>query len=297
MKTYWIVLSLSLLTTVLALKFVLTWPDKNFRYIQCDVGQGDAILLTKGFAQILVDSGSSDQVITCLEEYIPFWDRHIDVLVATHSDKDHIGGFDEVLERYEVERFVWNEVQATTDEWLKLVSLLREHGILMVSARKISKIEVANMQIYILWPQRDNIKELLYQDKRVFEVDYHSSNGSDNKNTNENSIVSQLRYGEFTALLTGDITVEIENQLLAQQQNLKSLVLKVAHHGSKHSTSEEFLTEVEPLLATIGVGKNNYGHPASKVLEILDKHNVQILRTDTHGHIVIVSNGNEWWVE
>jgi len=108
---------------------------------------------------------------------------------------------------------------------------------------------------------------------------------------NDTSIVLQLSFGQSQALLTGDITEKVESQLDLG----KVEVLKVAHHGSKFSTSEEFLSKIKPKLAIISVGENRFGHPAQETLERLSKAGIKVLRTDQEGNIEIVSNGWGWY--
>ena len=104
--------------------------------------------------------------------------------------------------------------------------------------------------------------------------------------------MSRLIFEENSFLFTGDISSSLEKKLVVQNVNLRSNVLKIAHHGSKYSTSEEFLQSVSPKIAVISVGKNSYGHPTPEVLQKLENFGIHILRTDKDGTIRIESDGN-----
>ena len=116
---------------------------------------------------------------------------------------------------------------------------------------------------------------------------------------NEISIVTRIKYSHFTALLTADIPDSVEERLIKNLDTslLRNFILKVAHHGSSKSTSNEFLAQTSPTLALVSVGKNNYGHPADEVINRLDNNNVKLYRTDTMGDITVVTNGEKWKIE
>ena len=106
------------------------------------------------------------------------------------------------------------------------------------------------------------------------------------KNTNDGSVVAKVVFGGNSFLLTGDFPIEKEEILVSSLENIQSQVLKIAHHGSKYSTSENFLEKVKPAEAVISVGKNNYGHPSSEVIERLERNGVKIRRTDQSGDVI-----------
>jgi competence protein ComEC len=264
-----------LLMSILLIKVIRLWPDGKLHYIQCNVGQGDAILITRGFTQVLIDSGKDNQVLNCLDKYIPFWDRDITVMVGTHSDTDHIGGFKAVIDKYQSQIFINNDAGGDNN-WQKISQQLKAKNIPIKSVYNLDKLKVNGLDLDFLWPK-----------SRTLLV---SKTNADN----QSSIVLQLHYQDFQALLTADVPQLIEEELLSLYgQNLKSTVLKVGHHGSKESTSADFLTEVKPKIATIGVGKNSYGHPSSQVLEILKQNHIPVYRSDQNGDIVITSDGKQ----
>ena len=226
-----------------------------------DVGQGDAILIdSPNHGRVLVDGGRNRKVLTELGKILPFADRRIDVVIATHPDADHIGGLPEVVSRYDVRMFIESGVESenTIDDELKkrvgeknIPSLLAKRGMI------INFGDGAKLQV--LFPNQD-----------VSKLD-----------PNDASIVAKLTYGQESFLLTGDAELRTENILLNLDSNaLDSDVLKVGHHGSRSSTFILFAKAVSPEYAVISAGKDNsYGHPHKEVLDILKKVNAKILST------------------
>jgi len=255
---------------------------KNLEVDFLDVGQGDATFIeTPEGHQILIDGGPSSAVLQKLAERMPFWDRSIDVVLLTHPEKDHMQGILGVLERYKVDYFLWTGVIKDDAENKKLAELLNKRQKpfaaknIIVSAD--DKIKAGNVSIDILFP-------------------FSSLSEQMPKNANDTSVVSMVIFGKNRFLFTGDISDKVEKQLTNSDElvNIKSDVLKVAHHGSKYSTSEEFLTAVVPKAAVISCGKDNsYGHPAPEVLQRLADFDVETLRTDQKGDITMLSDGEK----
>ena len=265
------ILILLTLTAIAGILAGILWysQKQELKIIFLDVGQGDAILIEQGSKQILIDGGpDGKKVMEKLGEYVPFWDRNIEVVIATHPDEDHISGLTDVLENYNIGESIDNGVEADTQVYKKYKDI--------ISTKNINHIEgKAGMEIKL-----DNNAKL----------DILSPDGTQDKNnpkdTNISSIVSKLVYGENSFLFTGDFTTEGEPSLINKQIDLNSRVLKIAHHGSKYATSDEFLNAVNPQEAVISVGKNNrYGHPAQEVLDRLGAHKINIKRTDQVGDI------------
>ena len=289
-KIYLIILSV--VPVLLLVKIIAVWPDGNLRYIHCDVGQGDAIVISRKTSQLLIDAGKGSAVVECLEQQLPFWDKILEVVVVTHSDSDHYGGLAEILNRYQIKLIILPSGKGGEEEWNALLEKIEEKGIKTSYVWQLEKVEIDLISATFLWPN----EEILI-DKDIFEntSNNHSKSTSANYSDNDASIVTKVTFGDFSALLTGDVTEAVEQVLLENSSNLRSTVLKVGHHGSRFSTSAKFLYEVEPTIATIGVGKNNYGHPAEEVIERLSHQNASVYRTDIDGTIVIVSNGQKWW--
>lgn len=246
--------------------------EKNSRDLMViffDVGQGDAILISQGNNQLLIDGGKDGKIILeKLGKYIPFWDRNIEAVIATHPDQDHIGGLVDVAKAYNISAVLETGAQSDSQTYKSWEE--------SVNNGKIEKIE-AGRGISINFPYGGAKAEILYPSLSV-EL-------SDKSNANQFSVVMKLKFGENSFLFTGDLPAEQELDLI--KNGVKSGILKVAHHGSKYSTSEEFLDAVNPEEAVISVGKNNsYGHPSPEIIERLLKHSVKIWRTDEIGDIV-----------
>lgn len=252
------------------------WPDGRLHVVFCDVGQGDSILMIKGSAQVLVDGGAGEEVLACLGERMPFWDRKIELVVNTHPQKDHLGGLDEVVERYRVGKMVVSSLEGEGEEVKELAEVVEKKGVAVYQARKGDRIRVGEMSFAVLWPEREEGKVLGVS------------------SVNEQSLVLLGSLGEFDWLLTGDIGEETEKLMEKRLRPVE--VLKVAHHGSKFSSSEDFLQRVKPELAVIQVGKNSFGHPTREALERLERVGAGVLRNDQQGTIEVVSDGERWWV-
>jgi competence protein ComEC len=249
--------------------FILNWrifsSAKELKVYFLDIGQGDAILISQGANQLLIDGGPSEQALMeKLGQFIPFWDRKIEILIATHPDKDHIAGLMGVMKNYQVGTVI--------DSRVPKESKLSQEFERLVGQEKITKI-AGEPGVKINWPEGASLKIL--EAKIV-------------KDTNSGSIVARLDFGTNSFLFTGDIAENEEKELIAKKpEELIADFLKVAHHGSKYATSTEFLNSVQPKEAIISVGKNNrYGHPTVEVLGRLEEKGITILRTDQNGDII-----------
>jgi len=257
-------------------------PDNNLHVSFLDVGQGDAILIQKGNQQVLIDGGPSPQAIGLeLGRKMPFWDRTIELMILTHPSADHITGLVEVLNRYQVREVLYPDVAFDSgiyDEWLRLVEEKKTKSTL---AQVGQQIDLGNeVSIEVLNPQSPPL----------------TSTDSDVDN---NAAILHLSMGEVSFLLTADMMWEAELELIMQRANLKSTVLKVAHHGSDTSTTTEFLAVVNPQLAVISVGADNkFGHPRDEVLSRLEDRlgSENIYRTDEDGTVEFITNGERLWV-
>jgi len=243
-----------------------------------NVGQGEAIFIeTPSRHQILIDGGPSSLILEKLAESLPFWDRTIDLIILTHPEHDHLAGLIEVLKRYKIENILWTGIVRDTSEYNEWVKLIKNEG---------AKIKIAQAS------QRINLST--YEVNRHIDILYPFENleGQEFENSNNTSIVAKLIFGENSFLFTGDAYQSVEKKLVSRGWGLNSDVLKVGHHGSKTSTSEEFIKQVSPEIAVISVGKDNpYQHPHQETLDTLEKYGIKILRTDKEGDIKIISNG------
>lgn len=276
-----------LVTFFIALSFVwaviFNLPDNKLHIWFCDVGQGDAILISKGSNQILVDGGPDSKVLECLSNNLPFWDRQIEMVISTHPDADHITGLIDVIERYSVNYFVLNPILKTSENFNIFIKKVIEEDATYIFPVKNERIKAGEVVLRLLWPE-----EKLTDSKRDEKV---LGEFVEVKEANEFSIVARLDYGKFCLFLPGDISSKVEEKL---DINKRCQILKVGHHGSRFSTSEDFLEKLRPSLAVITVGRNSFGHPTDEVLEKLESKNIKVLRTDKDGEVEIESDGKSW---
>jgi competence protein ComEC len=259
--------------------WIVVFDLKSHKFLEVnffDVGQGDAIFIeTPTRHQILIDGGPSPKIIEKLAREIQFWDRSIDLIILTHPEKDHITGLLEVLKRYKVENILWTGIVRDIPEYREWLNLIEKEKANVKIAKAGQKISCKNCQWKI---------EVFYP--------FESLEGKEFEDSNNTSIVSKLIFGNSSFLFTGDIYKDVEENLALTPFDLNSNVLKVAHHGSKTSSSEKFLEKVLPEVAVISVGENKYGHPNKETLKILEKYGIRVLRTDREGDIKVFSDGN-----
>ncbi len=242
-----------------------------------DIGQGDAIFIeAPNGRQMLVDAGPGPIILQKLASVMPFGDRSIDVILATHTDADHIGGFPAVLDRYKVGQIIENGGSSETEIYENFEDQILKHKVGKVIATRGTRVVLDNKyNIYfdVLFPDRD-VSGFI--------------------ETNDGSIVGKLIYGSQSFMLTGDGTKYTENLIIHNEttDTLHSQVLKLGHHGSHTSTTELWLEKVHPDIAIISAGKKNrYGHPHKDVLDLLSKLGIPYLATYQKGTIVLKTDG------
>jgi competence protein ComEC len=270
-----------LLLAILTMILAVTMPDSDLRVSFLDVGQGDAALVQYGNQQVLIDGGPSPtSLLAALGSRMPFWDREIEMVILTHPHADHLNGLLEVLERYHIGQVIYPEFKGSltlNDAWL---SRLEERHIPHLVARNGMEINLGNGALLDILgtaaPQVD-----------CTETDIDNS-----------SLILRLSLGEVSFLFTGDIREETEAELVQERAALSSTVLKVAHHGSRFTTSDAFLAVVDPLAAVISVGENDYGHPSDQVTERLNTRlgSENVYRTDRQGTIDFITDGRRLWI-
>ncbi len=267
----WVILIALGVVAVFVWSTVLAQPDQEILKIDFfDVGQGSAVLVqAPNDNQVLIDGGPSDAILAKLGQAMPLFDKQIELVILTHPDSDHLSGLIEVLKRYEVGKILETGIADSSAEYAAWNNLVAAKKIPVVFASAGQTVQVAdNLVIEILYP----LGKIIGQDF--------------GEKTNASSIIGKLFYGKNTALFTGDAEFNTEWPLLASGLNLSADILQVAHHGSKNSTSEQFLAAVAPKIAVIQVGaKNRYGHPTQEVLDRLTQVNAQILRNDRDGDV------------
>lgn len=239
-------------------------------FAMLDVGQGDALFIESPTGtQILVDGGPPRKVLGELRRVVPPFDRRLDAIIITNPDADHIGGFTDVLKHYKVDAMFEPGTYNDSKTYQNLKNEIKEKGIEELLAKRGMRLHLGGGAIIdILFPDRD----------------------VSTWTTNDGSLIGKLSYGDTEIMLMGDSTIDTEKIVLAgnTKEYLDSDVIKVGHHGSKTSTSPEFLEATTPEYALISVGaKNSYGHPREEILEILRAAGAKILRTDLDGTIVL----------
>jgi len=241
--------------------------NKNTEVYFLDVGQGDSelVVLPNGI-KILIDGGPNNKVIEELSSVLRPTDRYIDLVVLSHAQTDHFTGLIDVLRRYQVGAFIYNGRSGTAPSWPELAEIIKQNKVSVEILMAGDKINYLNNHFDILMPDKNFISSA---------------------DLNETVLMSLLQSQNTKILFTGDADTKTEDYLL-QRFNLDIDVLKVAHHGSRFSSSEEFLKSTSPKLAIIEVGKNSYGHPTADALNRLALIGAQIFRTDTDGTIKLV---------
>lgn len=257
---------------------LVNYSDGKLHIVFCDVGQGDGIYIrTPNGTDIVIDAGRDDKILECLSSNMPFWDKEIELVFATHPDADHISGFVPILESYTVKSYNTVEVEKDTRVFLKINNLLKEKGI---SPRFLKLGDIYRLSdgvaITTHWPSKEFIA--------VGDVD-----------TNRYSLVQTIKYKDFDVLLTGDIDFDILNRLFPSGLDVE--IFKLSHHGSRTGVDSTTFTLIKPQLSIISAGKNNsYGHPHPLVLSELEKYKLKHLRTDELGDIEIETDGNKFSV-
>lgn len=242
-----------------------------------NIGQGDAILIeTPDGVQALIDGGPDTTILRELPAALPWFDRTLDMVVGTHPDKDHIGGLVDVLKRYTVATIITTENTGETMTASAYHNALTQEGAQVTMARAGQVYQLgASTTLAIFSPSSD--PSLL--------------------ESNTASIVAQLRYGDIEFMLTGDAPAGIERYLVkAYGEQLQSDVLKLGHHGSKTSSSDEFLAAVSPQYAVVSAGQgNSYGHPAGEVVARVQSLGIPLVSTSEAGRITFVTDGVTVW--
>lgn len=270
------------------------WPDDQVYLIMCDVGQGDAVLITHQFSQILVDTGPNEKVLSCLGKNMPFWDRSIEMVVATHPDNDHVGGFRDVLDRYFVAETFILPVGKNSTSFLALRTALLEEkksGMhLLFPELGQSLLFDQKIKLHFLVPEvtegsHQLFDPLLPEAQLLAILDSQEANIND---YNDLSIGAIFDLDGVSFLATADQSTQVE-LALTQEELIQSVdILKVSHHGSKTGSSLEYLRIVQPEVSLISCGfQNSYGHPHTQVMNFLTQIGSQVYRTDIQGQIQI----------
>lgn len=270
---------LALVTQPIWQSFAFGKKETLLTVVFLDIGQGDAIFIeTPDGKQMLIDGGPGRAVLRELPKYMSIFDRSIDVVVATHPDKDHVGGLVDVLSRYKVGKIIETENKnetAVSDAFSNYANK-EEAEIFLARAGQVLTLG-ASTSIKIFSPAFDP-------------KDWES---------NASSIVAKVTYGDIDFLLTGDAPSNTEEYMVkVYGSQLTSEVLKLGHHGSRTSTSDLFLNTVRPTFAVVSAGRgNNYGHPHKEVTDRILARGINLKSTIENGSVVFKSDGQRVWVE
>ena len=261
-----------------------------------DIDQGDAVLIQTGAKNILIDTGDdkyyedgkkgkeNTQLLTELQKLKI---DHIDTLVMTHAHADHIGKADKVIAQYGVKELVYNGIPSTSKYFINALKAAKANGTQQVKVKAGDVLDFGNgVSFEVVSPSQSLIDEDTAAIKAKKKVD-----------VNNESVVGRLTFGNFAMLFTGDAEGPVEKDMVASYgKKLKCQVLKAGHHGSKTSSTAEFLKLVQPESVVMSLGVNNqYGHPHEALLNRLQKQGIKnIYRTDANGTITIVSDGSSY---
>lgn len=238
-----------------------------------DVGQGDSILISQGEHHMLIDAGEND-CGTKVQSYLNSQKvEHLDYIVGSHPDSDHIGGLDVVIYKFDCDRILLSNYEKDTRTYEDVLMAIRERNKQPEYPVAGEEFSLGEAKVQVLAPKS--------------EADY-------GEESNDYSIALKVTYGENSFVFTGDGEEEAENDMLSSGLDLTADVMKAGHHGSNTSNTEDFLQEVAPKAVVISCGEGNeYGHPRAEVLNNLRSMGVNVYRTDEQGTIVATSDGKE----
>lgn len=260
-------------------------PEKKLRVTFAGVGQGDGVVIQFPNDDVaVIDAGDRKFTFDAGERYmIPLLEyygiKHIKYLVGTHWHSDHIGGFLSILRQIEVDTVVFSAYPGKTKLFHQIIDEAQKRGIPVVRRNRGGQLHVGdNCRFYLLHPDSEYCRGDQFSGAEV----------------NNSSIVSKVCYGNTSFISTGDLEKSAEKKLFNYGEFLNAGVLKVGHHGSKTSTSQEFLNLIRPTYAVVSVGaRNRFKHPSQKTLRRLKMNRVYPLRTDHFGALVFESDGRE----
>lgn len=212
-----------------------------------------------------------------LGKILPFYDRHLDVVILTHPHADHLTGLISVLKRYSVDLVLVNKTDYKTPETEEFWQTIKKKHLKTRSLTMGEVLKLGSLHLSCLWPPKGEVV-------------------SPSSNPNLASIVLRLTFGDFSALLTADAENVVQQQLiLLGKMPPPTSVLKVPHQGAGDCCDKEFLKKLKPHLSIISVGRNRFGHPAPETLNLFKEERIKVLRTDRQGTIEVVSDGKSWW--
>ena len=244
----------------------------NLEIYYLDVGNADSILIRYHNNNVLIDAGNNEDGEKLVNYFKSLGVENFKYVIGTHSHEDHIGGMDNIINSFNIEHFYMPSTITTTKTFEDVIDSLTKKNIKFETPKIDYKFNIEDIEFKVLYI------------------------GDNKEDLNKTSIILKMTHKETSYLFTGDATSETEKEIL--NKDIKSTVLKVAHHGSQYSSTAKFLNEVKPKYAIIEVGKDNdYGHPKKVVLQKLEKIGAEIYRTDQDGTIHLISDGKNIKIE
>lgn len=238
----------------------------NLEVYFLDVGQADSILIKLEDEYMLIDAGNNEDGVKLVNYFNELGIKEFKYVFGTHPHEDHIGGMDDIINNFKIDNYYMPDKITTTKTFEDVLDALINNNLQYTILEKGDEFNLSSANFKVIYA------------------------GDETNDINDSSIVLKLTYGNNSFLLTGDATSNVEKTLL--NYNIKSDVLKVAHHGSNYSSTDEFLDVVSPKYAVISVGKNNsYNHPSNSTLKKLNDRNIKLYRTDLDGTIKFISDG------
>lgn len=236
-----------------------------------DVGQADSILLQCGGSSMLIDAGNNGDAMLVTGYLKKQGITRLDYLIGTHPHEDHIGSLDAVIKSFDIGQIYMPKVTTTTKTFKDVILAIKDKGLTVNTPVPGSGFKLGNAECTIFAPL-----------------------GSKYDDLNNYSIVIKVVFGKTSFLFTGDAQAVSEDEMISQGYDIKADVLKVGHHGSYSSTSDEFLDKVRPGYAVISCAKvNDYGHPHKETMDKLQNRGIIIYRTDESGTIICTSDGDK----
>lgn len=247
-----------------------TLVASNLKIHYIDVGQGDAILLEQSGKYMLIDAGPTGSK-SSLQKYLEDLNiKKIDYLVATHNHEDHIGGMANIIKNFEIVNLIMSKEISSTRTYENVILAAKEKKLKLYAPKVLEEFSLGEAKCIFL-----------------------TNGDNDYSDANNHSIVIRVVFGNNSFMFMGDAEKELEKDILSLNVDISADILKLGHHGSNTSTSEEFLNKVNPKYAVVSCGKNNsYGHPCKSTMFNLKSSKIKVYRTDESSNIIVTSNGN-----
>lgn len=231
-----------------------------------NVYEGDSALVMSKAGNFLIDAGKKNYVLKPLTTVLPFFDKTIDMVFISHADLDHFEGINTILDNYKVRLIVLSDFNNDTESYQKLLKKIADQNVMVVVGKAGLEMSTKDLKIKMIYPAQN---------------DWYLTK------TNEKSQILLMDAIDKRWLFTGDITDKLLANIINDQHVDNIDVLKIPHHGGKNTINESILEKLNPQQAIISVGENYYGHPNQDIIGLLNNFNIEVLRTDLLGNIVI----------